>query len=806
MLTPLKLTLRNYCQHRHLEVNLEDSLHLIIGANGRGKSNILNALNYVITGASSPGAKSLQDDILDGAESATVSLDFTGYEGIVGNITRTIRRNGADYACLKIDGKEPIEGAEKCRVRLEELVGNDLKTVMRTVIVGQHDIRELLFSETPSKRLEQIQKLLLGNIFTEAYESIQTEKSKLYLDENVEAATQADKKTLREQEKYAQKLAADIAKNERTLNSTKLQKLREKADRVNKRNALQAEWLNLREAERTQNSELQNLQATLKEMGKPQEPGDLAEKITKMRTLQQAWINFKEYEKSLTNAIANAEALQKLQKELTKQVEENTAARKQLEEIEYAEGYYKDLEKITELGKESEELNLRIAKLRQAQNACKEKQEKLKAISADARGSANVLRVFLAEGENTQTTCPICGTILLPERITELKVRASELSQKSREYEEQLNTLEVNFTNYYKELAQYSARISIISDSLTTLSQKIGEMAIPAIAKQELPDIKKKVQDTLKRTTGITDELARVTGRITETQAILTRLRSNPVTKPKEEYSNELCEEMEQKLKTIQEAESQRNKCTTSINVLNGSLKVIREHIIKLEEAAKTENLPALSESVKYEISEEDRSYLETAKNQETQVSQLKTRYESTNILIRDLQTRIKNAEDAVLGVQSTKAYAGYLNNIGKVLKSLPKILLQRQMAELCKKMQEIISSFHFYQPFGVMVNEKLELLLKYPNKTIRPIKKASGGEQIILSLAFRLAAHSKFSSLDWIAIDEPTNHLNDDNTKILRQVIEHLKDNLSSYGIKKLIIATHSSILANTEAHIINI
>ena len=187
MLTPTKISLRNYCQHIKLDVDLSDSLHMVIGANGRGKSNLLHAINFALTGESTPGAKRLQDDILDGAESATVSLDFTGNDSVKGNITREIRRNGADSAKLTLEGREPIEGANKCRELLEELVGNDLKTVIRTVIVGQHEIREMLFSSSPTKRLEEIQKLLLGDIFSRATESISNERARLYIDENIKS-------------------------------------------------------------------------------------------------------------------------------------------------------------------------------------------------------------------------------------------------------------------------------------------------------------------------------------------------------------------------------------------------------------------------------------------------------------------------------------------------------------------------------------------------------------------------------------------------------------------------------------------
>lgn len=50
---------------------------------------------------------------------------------------------------------------------------------------------------------------------------------------------------------------------------------------------------------------------------------------------------------------------------------------------------------------------------------------------------------------------------------------------------------------------------------------------------------------------------------------------------------------------------------------------------------------------------------------------------------------------------------------------------------------------------------------------------------------------------MPWIAIDEPTNHLADENISVMADVIRHLSSNLGQYNLKKLIISTHSSLVA---------
>lgn len=804
MLTPTKISLRNYCQHIKLDVDLSDSLHMVIGANGRGKSNLLHAINFALTGESTPGAKRLQDDILDGAESATVSLDFTGNDSVKGNITREIRRNGADSAKLTLDGREPTEGANKCRELLEELVGNDLKTVIRTVIVGQHEIREMLFSSSPTKRLEEIQKLLLGDIFTRATESISNERARLYIDENIEAKTRLDKKELKELEKLAKQFAAELSTCNKTLESSKLSALKEKAQRVARRNTLLDEWMALKKSASETALKLVSLKAAYNALTPAKNIQELAERVTKWNLLKQAWKSYEDYCTATGNM---ATALLKMTEEKQKgekKVAESKVAAQTLQELTLAAEYYNDVERLAKLGEDTTRVGKRLKLARERSEELKRANQSYLSTYADIRGKANVLKVFLAEGSTE--TCPICGTRLTPDRVTELATNAESLAISSEQFETELKKSERALSEFLAEIAKQETELDALNKTTKELTSKIGTAEPPKYPKACLAE---KIAENKQKAASLAQEseaLAQVVGRMEEIKHRYEQLKENPISKPQENFSAEACALDEKALAQAQAGNAERSKLIATIGTMEGSLNEINKRVSALEKLAQDEKLPHLSEEITYGLSTEETAYLEKSKQMEDAKAQIETKLNTTQALIKTLTQRIETAESAITGAKATKEYALYLSALGKVIKSLPKVLLQRQLAELCKSMQEIISSFHFYQPFGVMVDEKLEIKLKYPNKVVRPIKKASGGEQIILSIAFRLAAHRKFSTLDWIAIDEPTNHLTDDNIKVLRQVIEHLRNNLDMYGIHKLIIATHSSILANSDAHIINI
>ncbi len=47
-----QVRLKHWCQHKELTVDFQDGLNGILGANGNGKSNLLDAVRFAFTGES----------------------------------------------------------------------------------------------------------------------------------------------------------------------------------------------------------------------------------------------------------------------------------------------------------------------------------------------------------------------------------------------------------------------------------------------------------------------------------------------------------------------------------------------------------------------------------------------------------------------------------------------------------------------------------------------------------------------------------------------------------------------------------
>ena len=114
--------LKNWCQHRDLEVKFKPGLNGIFGKNGSGKSNIMKAVRFALTGTLDTGdakEEHVYDRIKD-KEKSFVSLVYTvdGYEFTV---TRGLK--GCGSAKLEREGQEPITKVDDVNRAIEQSFG-----------------------------------------------------------------------------------------------------------------------------------------------------------------------------------------------------------------------------------------------------------------------------------------------------------------------------------------------------------------------------------------------------------------------------------------------------------------------------------------------------------------------------------------------------------------------------------------------------------------------------------------------------------------------------------------------------------
>lgn len=163
-----RIELHNYKQHKDLSIDITGHLIAVVGRNGSGKSNLLGAIQFALTGEQ-PGFN--KDDLLSwGENSGYVKLWFT-HNGKECMIKRSVE---SAECCLKI-GEEEFKGSKKVSEALQA-VGIDKDILRQSVFVRQTEVEACLFDDARTRE-QNFQRLiglgdaakvnkLLGDIIT----------------------------------------------------------------------------------------------------------------------------------------------------------------------------------------------------------------------------------------------------------------------------------------------------------------------------------------------------------------------------------------------------------------------------------------------------------------------------------------------------------------------------------------------------------------------------------------------------------------------------------------------------------------
>ena len=141
-----RIKLANYRQHHDLDKKLDGNIILVVGSNGRGKSNLIGAMQFALTGEQAGFKK---DDLVSwGAADGAVELWFS-HGGKDGYIVRSLGSNRAKltYGDIEYNGITQVNDA------LRVLVGVDRDMARQAVFVRQGEIDEVLFTDPRAREL-----------------------------------------------------------------------------------------------------------------------------------------------------------------------------------------------------------------------------------------------------------------------------------------------------------------------------------------------------------------------------------------------------------------------------------------------------------------------------------------------------------------------------------------------------------------------------------------------------------------------------------------------------------------------------
>ncbi|MFI7578340.1 AAA family ATPase [Micromonospora sp. NPDC049497] len=160
---PLELTfsgLRSYRSRQHIDFRGQ-SLVGITGDTGAGKSSIFIAINFALFGACTFEAATPKVLIADGGDGVlAVELIFEA-RGKEWKVSRRLSKTSTNshHRLEALDGSETRVGRDAANTRIQQLIGLDQKTFVRSVLLRQGKFEELLHA-SPAERTRMLKGLL----------------------------------------------------------------------------------------------------------------------------------------------------------------------------------------------------------------------------------------------------------------------------------------------------------------------------------------------------------------------------------------------------------------------------------------------------------------------------------------------------------------------------------------------------------------------------------------------------------------------------------------------------------------------
>jgi DNA repair exonuclease SbcCD ATPase subunit len=185
----LRLEVRNWCQHKHRTCLFTRGLVAIIGKIGSGKSNLLGAICWLLTGENpNAGVKAENvSQLANAGEAAHAILEFE-HSGHLIVVTRHLLPE-KEPATLLVDGVEIARGDKAVTAQIEKLLGIDSKFLSRFVIVAQNEI--FAFIEDGASDVDKFFQKLFGTANAEkCHELISKQLNKLTIPEIAQSSAQ----------------------------------------------------------------------------------------------------------------------------------------------------------------------------------------------------------------------------------------------------------------------------------------------------------------------------------------------------------------------------------------------------------------------------------------------------------------------------------------------------------------------------------------------------------------------------------------------------------------------------------------
>lgn len=751
-LTRIELT--NYRQHRKLDIDFSGNLIAVLGHNGCGKSNLIGAIQFALTGEH-PGATKA-DLTTWGEKEGSVRLFFTA--GSRNDEFVIVRKTNGDVT-LKV-GNETVKQARKVEEALREKAGLDKELIRQIVFVPQKGIDSILFDD-PKNREVAFQRLIgIGNA-SKIYESLGREISAYDKPQGFDEAIAKARQQLDEQKSVADTCRNALDRYDEAIKSLpSKEKLESEVDKCASIQSAISEHTRLKASL----GEAQRLhEATLKDIAAAGAvPEDDEDKLRAERN----------------EATSRNE-------ELRKQLDENNDVLKFLQRLKELSDDASIASVETTAAKDK--LDLVLAKYKTTLAEDKAEAEKLGAGQTAAEAELRSLRNLMKDA-SSDGTCPVCGAPAsqediakhLEERLATAEKTANDAVEKAMEARMAFDRRHAEEQYANDELARRQSALDAAKSALKRAKDKNVEGVVIdldtfsvsykgrtpveiAQIKEANAELSKQMADNASRIAELDIEISKISA----ARASAKELRDTAA------------------------------KLSAQIEVLVGSLKENSEKLAKFgidENNIKADDEREAMDRARRNLDAYN-GILRDMAAEKGRLSSTEETIEKTRKFIDDLVEK-KELEEEVKGkVDTLKRVRDWFH-----YREGPRIMSQNVMRDLTACVNSYLDQFN--APFVVEAEEEgfgfrcrfidgRTMPDPYPDDSL-----LSGGQKVALAIAFRMAIYMCFGGeLGLLSLDEPTAYLDDASIEHLGELLQKVGEVARNKGLQ-ILMATHEKAI----------
>ena len=752
-----RIELTNYRQHRKLDVDFSGNLIAVLGPNGCGKSNLIGAIQFALTGEQPGFTKA--DLTTWGEKEGSVRLFFTA--GSRNDEFVVTRKTNGDVT-LKV-GDETIKQAKKVEEALREKAGLDKELIRQIVFVPQKGIDAILFDD-PKNREVAFQRLIgIGNA-SRIYENMRTEIAAYDKPQGFDEAIARSRLQLADQEAIAKKCREALAKYENAVKTLpSKESLEAEVDQC--AGAQQAIAAYVRAEQALSDAQVQHESALAKLAGMGAVSEDEWQKFRNEHAELSAELDIKRKElDECKESVRFLSRMKELADALTCASERYGAATAELNDIT---GKYK-----TKIEDDNAEV------------------ERLGAEQVSAESELRSLRNLVNAASN-DGTCPVCGAPASQEDIEKhLKEQMEAAEQKAKEATERAKEARMAYDKRWAE--EQGAR------EKEKREKNAYDIAFAALQKAKDANVEGCEIDVLTQVVSYKGQTPDDLPNIQKTQ-VHVQNRIDAINDRMSEISKSLSA-IESTKRLAKEARDDVARFAAQIDLIEKNRRDCAEKIAGMgidPESVKSGDEGSCDNALRKARANLDayNGILRDMAGTKGQLEAAEKTIESTRRFIDDLVEK-KELEDKVKSkVDTLKRVRDWFH-----YREGPRIMSQNVMKELTACVNSYLDQF--CAPFVVEAEEEgfgfrccfidgRSMPDPHPDASL-----LSGGQKVALAIAFRMAIYMCFGGeLGLLSLDEPTAYLDDASIEHLGELLQKVGEVARNKGLQ-ILMATHEKAI----------